>query len=247
MTKNAKQADANTRLPLHLCPPVLQVRVAAVMKAALNKPGRYAYNYQDESSLTSYIDAAERHLAKLKDGEWLDEDSGEPHAAAVAANMAIILHCDMHGTLKRDLPGETGKLSALIDEYQEKYKDALQTQHPGVVRFEDGKDCGDSNCRAEECLKTRLDRMAECHRVPENLSEKGWKCTRGQHEGSCAVVFENLQCEDCMLLKSEESSVKVRNHHLWHPALCNDCDKNRIPPIWDYVVGDPPKDTDPTF
>lgn len=173
--KNAKHIDASTRLPLHLCPPILQVRVAAVMKAALSKPGRVPYNYQGESSLTSYMDAAKRHLAKLEDGEWLDEDSGEPHAAAVAANMAIILHCDLHGTLQRDLPGETRKISALIDEYQEKYKDALKTQHPGVVKFEDGKDCGDPDCKASECIQTRVERMSArdlFKSVPEDEVEK---------------------------------------------------------------------------
>lgn len=174
--KNAKHADASTRLPLHLCPPILQVRVAAVMKAALSKPGRTPYNFQCEASLTTYTDAADRHLTKLKDGEWLDPESGEPHAACVAANMGIILHADLMGTLEWDLPGITGKISALIAEYQDKYKAELNERHPGVVQFEDGKDCGDPDCKAQECLTARVERMAAqdlFKSVPED--EGYWK------------------------------------------------------------------------
>lgn len=227
--KNAKHLDASTRLPLHLCPPILQVRVAAVMKAALSKPGRTPYNFQSEASLTAYLDAAKRHIAKLEDGEWLDKDSGEPHAAAVAANMSIILHCDLHGTLQRDLPGESGKISALIDEYQEKYKDALKTQHPGVVKFEDGKDCGDPDCKAAECLQTRVERMSAqglFKSVPENEVEKYKKLWESANAAwlskirmQCAHENE-WQCVDCMLLKCEESSVTLRKNK---EARCNDC------------------------
>lgn len=189
--KNAKHADASTRLPLHLCPPILQVRVAAVMKAALSKPGRTPYNFQGEASLTAYTDAADRHLTRLKDGEWLDPDSGEPHAACVAANMSIILHADLMGTLERDLPGITGKISALISEYQNKYKSELAEKD--VVRFEDGKDCGDPDCKAAECIQTRVERMSEKDKLFESLQETEAEKYKKLWESANAALLSKIR------------------------------------------------------
>lgn len=189
------------------------------MREGLQRPGRYAFNYRyNETSLTNYIDAIKRHLAKIEDGEWLDTDSGEEHIACIAASCAIILDCQLNGTLLKDLPEGTGKLSAVIAEYQTKYKAQLPE---GVVKFEDGKDCGDPDCKTAECLKTRLERLEQCNKVPERLKEKGWICTRGKHdEGPCAATLEQLQCQTCMLLQKEESSVSYRSNG---NTYCNDC------------------------
>ena len=245
---NPKQLEADVRVPLHLCPPILEIRVAAVMRAAVNKPGRFEYNYRyNPTSLKTYINAARRHLAALEDGEWMDEDMGEPHAAAVAANMAIILDCDLNGNLQRDLPEGTGKIAGVLKQYQERYKAELNQRHPGVVQFEDGKDCGDPDCKASKCLQRRVERMSQSDMARQGLDPKCERCgLLNSQEPSvrerylCGVycndcfnkreevarakiptsVKEELQCENCMLLQHEDATVCIRSIG---EAFCSTC------------------------
>lgn len=156
---NPKQSQANVRVPMHLCPPVLPIRVAAMFRTVNQLPGRYPFNWRDNDvSLATYLDAIKRHIAKIEDGEW-DDPSGHSHIAHIAGNCAILLDAELKGTLHCDLPEGTGQISDLLDEYSDKYKAELEEKFPGVVRFEDGKDCGDPNCKAAECLATRMERM----------------------------------------------------------------------------------------
>ena len=148
---------------MHLCPPIVQVRLAALFRKVNQLPGRYAYNWRDnEVSLVTYLDALSRHVAKLLDGEWIDPDTGESHITMIMGNCAIISDAELHGTLVKDLPEAGGRLSALMADYSAQYKAELPD---GVVRFEDGKDCGDPDCKAAECLATRVERMTAINDV----------------------------------------------------------------------------------
>lgn len=181
---NTKQLQAVSRMPLHLCPPILQIRVAAVMRAGLQNPGRTPYNYRySKTSLACYLDAAKRHLAALEDGEWIDEKSGEPHAACAAANMAIILDCDLNGTLEHDMPVGTGKISDVLKEYAKKYAEELVQSDESIVQFEVGKDCGDPECRASDCIQRRVERMSERDHARQLLKESDLGATADEASG----------------------------------------------------------------
>lgn len=146
---------------MHLCPPVVQVRLAALFRKVNQLPGRYAFNWRDNpTSLATYVDAMERHIAKLKDGEFIDMDTGESHVTMIMGNCAIIEDARLHDTLEKDIPAAAGagRITRLLALYSAEYKRQIPE---GVVKFEDGKDCGVPDCKAAECLATRAERMGQ--------------------------------------------------------------------------------------
>jgi dATP/dGTP diphosphohydrolase len=128
-TVNPKTQDAAVRVPLNLNPPVALIHMAAVFRAGLQAVGRFAFNWRTApTSLSWYSAAAERHLQALKEGIWLDEKSGCPHAACVMANMAIILDSQAAGTLVDDSPGVKTGVDELLKEYEGKFKGEVKAQ-----------------------------------------------------------------------------------------------------------------------
>ena len=100
---NPKQRDAETRVPLHLVPPVFMIGVAAVLREGASQEGRWPYNWRDNPvTLTTYISAAMRHLLALASGEDIDPKSGRPHEEHLGANAAIISDARACGTLIDD-------------------------------------------------------------------------------------------------------------------------------------------------
>lgn len=71
-----------------------------------------------------YLEAAERHLNLLLDGEDFDRDTGIHHGAFVLSTIAIYLDAMVHGTLidNRPISGRSGDLVAFFN------------RTPGVVR-----------------------------------------------------------------------------------------------------------------
>lgn len=115
MTTNPKDAVGDTKPPLHLVPPVALLHMAKVFELGANKYGSYNWRSNDVR-LTVYISAAMRHLALLLDGETVDRESGQPHAAHVADCMAIILDATAGGNLidDRPTPGATATVMAAM-------------------------------------------------------------------------------------------------------------------------------------
>lgn len=70
--------------------------VVRVLEFGASKYG--ANNYQkldNDTSRIRYRDAAFRHLVLWQQGEWLDEESGLPHAAHAACSVLIALWHDL--------------------------------------------------------------------------------------------------------------------------------------------------------
>lgn len=99
-SENPKDKEARTagRIDFSTVPPIANTYLAMAMMEGAKKYGRY--NWRDHAiDLITYTAAAERHLTALKDGEWIDRDSGIPHAAKIMACMTIILDAMNNGTL----------------------------------------------------------------------------------------------------------------------------------------------------
>ncbi len=121
--RNPKDIDGDTRLSVGLCPPILTIRVAAVLRWGANKVGRWRWNWRDNPiSLTTYLDAIERHLLAARAGEELDPETGEPHLAHIAANCGIILDAQLAGTLVNDLPKNNPGVAGLLKEYSDRFR-----------------------------------------------------------------------------------------------------------------------------
>lgn len=113
LSNNPKDAIGRAKVPMHLIPPPALVAMAKVMGLGAAKYG--PYNWRDASvAATVYIAAAQRHLAALLDGENVDPESGAPHTAHVAANMAILMDAFATGNVvdDRPKPGVAAKLMA---------------------------------------------------------------------------------------------------------------------------------------
>jgi hypothetical protein len=98
---NPKQIEGDKKCPMQLLPPVALRNTAWVLKLGADKYG--AWNWErDGIILDTYIGAILRHLMAMHDGEWLDGESGLPHAAHIAASGMILMDADSKRMLERD-------------------------------------------------------------------------------------------------------------------------------------------------
>lgn len=110
---NPKDLIGVKKAPVRLVPPALVIGAAPVMALGAKKYG--PYNWRDYPvKLSVYLEAIERHYLAVKDGQWLDPESGEPHVAHIASCVAIILDAQALGQLEEDWPTKPGAASDLL-------------------------------------------------------------------------------------------------------------------------------------
>lgn len=98
---NPKDLIGVKKAPLRNVPAALAIEASGPMQDGAVKYG--PYNWRETPILMSgYIEATERHLAALKDGQDLAEDSGHSHIGHIAANMGILADAKAFGTLIDD-------------------------------------------------------------------------------------------------------------------------------------------------
>jgi hypothetical protein len=109
---NPKDLIGVTKCPLRFVPPALSIFVAPAMADGARK---YTwFNWRAKKVRYSiYIEAIERHLLALKDGEDLAADSQVHHAAHIGACVAILADAMAHGSLIDDRPPK-GPASAMM-------------------------------------------------------------------------------------------------------------------------------------
>ncbi len=110
---NPKTVFGTAKPPMHHVPPVALMELGLVMQGGARKYGLMNWR-KDKVSLSTYYDAAMRHLFSMWDGEWYDPESGRPHAAHVMACMAVILDADELNTMNDDRSPQDGNAAALI-------------------------------------------------------------------------------------------------------------------------------------
>ena len=111
--ENPKDRVGQRKVPLGLLPGAGKIYGALAMVDGAQK--YLPYNWRDKKvRMTIYLDAIERHLLALRDGEDLTEDTGVPHEGAIIACASILADAREGGFLvdDRPLPGPTARLLA---------------------------------------------------------------------------------------------------------------------------------------
>lgn len=115
-TINPKDRDAKAqrRIKFHTIPPIVKVLLARAMTEGAYDKGYGVMNWRKLYPIEAdvYTDAAERHLTALQDGEWVDRDSGLPHAVKLIACMTIMLDAFYEGTMDHSFYDERVKTAA---------------------------------------------------------------------------------------------------------------------------------------
>lgn len=108
---NPKEGIGSLALPMSLVSPLFRAQVAL---AKLNGKGKYggANFIGTHVTMSTYLDAAYRHLDKLAMGEYEDEVDKVPHAGAIGACLDIIECARAAGTLVDDRLRHDGQLEA---------------------------------------------------------------------------------------------------------------------------------------
>lgn len=126
---NPKDRYGLSKVPFSLIPQPAKVLMAMGLSIGAEKYGPYNWRVEPVQGRI-YLEAAERHLNLLLDGEDFDRDTGIHHGAFVLSTIAIYIDAMVHGTLidNRPLAGRTGDLVAFFNRIpgQSRTKDELQ-------------------------------------------------------------------------------------------------------------------------
>ncbi len=109
----AARAIADGKAPLRFLQPAANAPTSRVLRHGAEKYGYRNWRF-DRIRLATYLEAVQRHVDAMKEGEWLDPDSGEPHWAHIGANVHVVLDADAFGTLDRDMEPESKPLSKRV-------------------------------------------------------------------------------------------------------------------------------------
>ena len=119
---NPKDLLGIKKAPLHLVPSALGIWVSQIFKMSAIKYG--PFNWREKKVKRSiYLDAIERHLIALKDGQDRDTESGQPHEAHIAANCAILLEARAIGNLVDDMTWKSGPGPDLLKQVEDKVEE----------------------------------------------------------------------------------------------------------------------------
>lgn len=111
---NPKTAAGALKTPLlSVIPGPPLVQVGEVMRLGRSKYGPYNWRDQDVT-VSTYLDAAMRHLMSYWDGETIDPESGQTHLAHAAASLFVIMDALATGHATDDRP-PVGVVGPLLD------------------------------------------------------------------------------------------------------------------------------------
>jgi hypothetical protein len=120
---NPKSLAGASRLPLHLVPPSATHHLAMAMADGARKYGPYNWR-ESPISVSTYISAAQRHMAAYWDGEQNAKDSGVHHLAHAMACFALLLDAESLSVLIDDRPPK-GKAADIQAAYANKNKEVV--------------------------------------------------------------------------------------------------------------------------
>lgn len=152
-TKNTNPKDqiGSDKLPMHLVPDTLKAYAALAFLEGALKYGKYNWRIAGVR-MSIYLDALERHLASMKNGEWADPLTNVPHLASIIACCGIILDAKECGMLKDDRPpiAGTGALIRSMASDVVKLKELFKDHNPHQYTILDNQcDMTFENCRSK--------------------------------------------------------------------------------------------------
>lgn len=100
---NPKEAAGRAKTPMSVVPANVLMRLGAVLAHGAAKYGRHNWRVAG-INLSTYYDAAHRHLAAWWEGEDNDPESGESHLAHAMATLAVALDAIEQGKANDDRP-----------------------------------------------------------------------------------------------------------------------------------------------
>lgn len=115
VSTNPKKAQGMKKPPLHLVPASAIVEMSQAFADGAQKYGPFNWRI-DPVDTTTYIAAAQRHLALFFNGQDRTSDTNVHNLAAVMACCAILLDASASGTVIDDRP-PAQELEALMDTY----------------------------------------------------------------------------------------------------------------------------------
>lgn len=117
---NPKDIIGSDKLPLSLVPDTTKAYLALGHLEGMLKYG--LYNWRAAGVRFSiYADALERHMAKLKNGEWEDSQTKVPHLANAITCLSIVIDAYECGKLIDDRP-KSAPVSVMVDRMSENVK-----------------------------------------------------------------------------------------------------------------------------
>lgn len=131
---NPKDIIGSTKVPLGLVPAVTMAYLAIGHLEGDLKYGRV--NWREAGvRMMIYIDAALRHIEKLKEGQWDDPVTKVPHLANALACLSIIVDAKHADKLVDDRPKSTpaadviDEMSSIVANLKELYGDKKPTDY----------------------------------------------------------------------------------------------------------------------
>lgn len=222
-TTNPKDLIGLLKAPLRLVPPALAIWVSQVMKLGAKKYG--PYNWRDKKvRQTVYLEAIERHLLALRDGEDLDPESGKPHEAHIAACCAIVLDARANDCLIDDryITHKRGAAARLLSEAVEKEKEETPPTPPAPqlpkMVWHDGV----------PCIRTGVVRLPK-------KGELYWDSSYGV--ALADEDFKHVKSE-IVLPVSTSGNPNTSSGHFWYEGRTWVADGKRLPRIGDVYVTD---------
>lgn len=101
---NPKDLVGAKKCPLRYVPCALKITAAPALAEGARKYGPYNWR-QKKVQYTIYLEAIERHLSALLDGQDLDPATGISHESSIAANIGIVADARALGRLIDDRTG----------------------------------------------------------------------------------------------------------------------------------------------
>lgn len=78
------------------------------------------FNWRDDPiTMSTYLEALERHVKLLKEGQDRAVDTGERHLAHIMTDASILIDAEYHGTLNDDRKKNKQDSGAILDQYFE--------------------------------------------------------------------------------------------------------------------------------
>ncbi len=112
---NPKDLIGAKKVPLGLLPAAGKIQGALAMANGAKKYKPYNWR-QNKVQYSIYLDALERHLLALRDGEDIASDSGVHHLGHIIAGASILADCIAGDFLIDDRPSK-GPASSLLEEH----------------------------------------------------------------------------------------------------------------------------------